>query len=115
MEPAPRRSAARRIILVVMVVTGALSALGIVGYHKVRLESEYKAVMCPTRQLAAAADQYFLENGVSTVAYRDLVGATNYIKAVNTVANETYPLYYTQGHTITVTGVAGARTITYAP
>ena len=71
--------------------------------------------MCPIRQLAAAADQYFLENGVSTVAYRDLVGATNYVKAVQTVAGETYPAHYTQGGIITVTGVAGARTITYAP
>ena len=67
------------------------------------------------RQLAAAADQYFLENGVSSVAQGNLVGATNYVKALNLVANETYPTGFTQGQTITVAGVAGARTITYAP
>jgi type IV pilus assembly protein PilA len=44
-----------------------------------------------------------------------LVGATNYVKALNTVASESYPLAYTQGITITIDGVAGARTITYAP
>jgi type IV pilus assembly protein PilA len=65
--------------------------------------------------LAAAADQYFLENGVSTVAQTNLVGAANYVKALNLVANETYPTGYTQGQTITVGGIAGARTITYAP
>lgn len=97
-------------------MVGAVAATaGTILYRKARQESEDKAVLCPLRQLAAAADQYFLENGVSTVAYRDLVGATNYIKAVQTVAGETYPSYYTQGHTITVTGVAGARTVTYAP
>ncbi|MEI6106770.1 MAG: hypothetical protein WCR49_07105, partial [Opitutae bacterium] len=67
------------------------------------------------RQLSAASDQYFLENGVSTVLSTNLVGATNYVKAVNTVAGETYPTGYTQGITISITGVAGARTITYAP
>jgi type IV pilus assembly protein PilA len=44
-----------------------------------------------------------------------LVGSSNYVKAVNTVANETYPDGYTQGITITIAGVAGARTVTYAP
>ncbi|MBI2516138.1 MAG: hypothetical protein HYV95_04415 [Opitutae bacterium] len=67
------------------------------------------------RQLSAASDQYFLENGVSSVISANLVGATNYVKAVNTVAGETYPAGYTQGETVTILGVAGARTITYAP
>ena len=71
--------------------------------------------MCPVRMLAAAADQYYLENGVSIVAYHQLVGATNYIKSIQTIAGETYPLDYTRGMTITVTGIAGVRTITDAP
>jgi type IV pilus assembly protein PilA len=37
------------------------------------------------------------------------------VKAVNTVAGETYPANFTQGITITISGVAGARTVTYAP
>ena len=49
------------------------------------------------------------------VAGEDIPGATNYVKAINTVAGETYPTGYTQGETITISGVAGARTITYAP
>jgi type IV pilus assembly protein PilA len=31
------------------------------------------------------------------------------------VANENYPAGFTQGVTITITSVAGVRTITYAP
>ena len=65
--------------------------------------------------MAAAADQYYLENGSSFANSSSLVGATNYVKALNTVASETYPVAYTQGVTITITGVASARTITYAP
>jgi type IV pilus assembly protein PilA len=33
---------------------------------------------------------------------------------LNTVANENYPAAYTQGITITVSSIAGARTLTYA-
>ncbi|MFI5355150.1 MAG: pilus assembly protein, partial [Desulfobaccales bacterium] len=77
--------------------------------------SQDKAVLNNARQLSAAADQYFLENGVSTVGSGNLVGSSNYVKAVNTVAGETYPDNYTQGVTITISSVAGARTVTYAP
>jgi type IV pilus assembly protein PilA len=72
-------------------------------------------VLNNARQLSAAADQYYLENGVSTVASSNLVGATAYVKVINTVANETYPASYQQGTTITILGIAGARTVTYSP
>jgi type IV pilus assembly protein PilA len=96
-------------------VTGVAATAGTILYRKARQSSEDKAVLCVVRQMAAAADQYYLENGVSTVRLDQLVGATNYVKAINTVVGETYPTCYTQGRTITVSGVAGARTITYAP
>jgi type IV pilus assembly protein PilA len=44
-----------------------------------------------------------------------LIGTTNYVKALNLVANETYPTGFTQGITITVAGIAGQRTVTYSP
>ena len=106
---------AGREIFILLVVLGVLSVFAYSSFEQVRRSSQDKAVLCPVRQLAAAADQYYLENGVSTVDYASLVGATNYIKAVNPIAGETYPSAYTRGVTITVTGVAGARTITYAP
>ena len=102
-------------IMIVVVIIGLLAAMAIPAFQKVRQSSQDKAVLNNARQLSAAADQYFLENGVSTVAIAGLVGATNYVKAVNTVAGETYPTTYTQGITITIAGIAGARTVTYAP
>ena len=102
-------------IMIVVVIIGLLAAMAIPAIQKVRQSSQDKTVLNNARQLSAAADQFYLENGVSTAASTSLVGATNYVKAVNTVASETYPTNYTQGITITISGVAGARTITYAP
>jgi type IV pilus assembly protein PilA len=102
-------------IMIVVVIIGLLAAMAIPAFQKVRVASQDKAVLNNARQMAAAADQYYLENGASYANSSSLVGATNYVKALNTVASETYPPAYTQGITITITGVASARTITYAP
>lgn len=98
-------------IMIVVVIIGLLAAMAIPAFQKVRTSSQDKAVLNNARQLAAAADQYFLENGVSSVSQGNLVGAANYVKALNLVANETYPQAYTQGIAITVEGIAGARTV----
>ncbi|HVU25090.1 MAG TPA: prepilin-type N-terminal cleavage/methylation domain-containing protein [Opitutus sp.] len=100
-------------IMVVVVIIGILAALAIPGFQKVRTASQDKSVLNNARQLAAAADEYMMEKGVSTVSYDNLVGATNYVKVINLVANETYPSAYTQGVALTIAGIAGARTITY--
>ena len=101
--------------MIVVVIIGLLAAMAIPAFQKVRQSSQDKAVLNNARQLSAAADQFYLENGVSTADISSLVGATNYVKAVNTVASEAYPSSYTQGITITIAGVAGARTVTYSP
>ena len=102
-------------IMIVVVIIGLLAAMAIPAFQKVRTSSQDKAVINNIRQLAGAADQYYLENGVTWVPADSLVGPNNYVKALNLVANETYPVNYTQGVTITVSGIAGARTITYSP
>ncbi len=102
-------------IMIVVVIIGLLAAMAIPAFQKVRTSSQDKAVMNNARQLAAAADQYFLENGVSSVTRGALVGSTNYVKSLNLVASETYPGGYTQGEALTVLAIAGQRTITYAP
>ena len=102
-------------IMIVVVIIGLLAAMAIPAFQKVRQSSQDKAVLNNARQLAAAADQYFLENGVSSVSVSNLVGAANYVKALNLVAGESYPTTYAQAVTITVAGIAGARTITYSP
>jgi type IV pilus assembly protein PilA len=100
-------------IMIVVVIIGLLAAMAIPAFQKVRSSSQDKAVLNNMRQLGAAADQYFLENGTSTAAIAGLVGSSAYVKALNTVANETYPLDFTQGTPIIVSGIAGARTLTY--
>lgn len=102
-------------IMIVVVIIGLLAAMAIPAFQKVRASSQDKAVLNNLRQLSAAADQYFLEKGVSSVASTDLVGSnsSNYIKAVATVANETYDTNIIQGTNIKASAVAGTRTITF--
>jgi type IV pilus assembly protein PilA len=100
-------------IMIVVVIIGLLAAMAIPAFQKVRVASQDKAVLNNARQLGAAADQYFLENGVASAAITSLVGSSAYVKALNTVANETYPGTFTQGTPITISGIAGVRTITY--
>ena len=100
-------------IMIVVVIIGILATMAIPAFQRVANNSQDKAVLNNARQLSAAADQYFLETGVSTVTLTDLIGPTTYIKFLSTVAGESYPRYFTQATTITVNGVAGSRTVTY--
>jgi type IV pilus assembly protein PilA len=102
-------------IMIVVVIIGLLASMAIPAFQKVRTNSQDKAVLNNARQLSAASDQYYLENGVSTVIIGDLLGPTSYIKALNSVANEVYPSGFSQGTTITIGSIAGTRTITYSP
>jgi len=101
-------------IMIVVVIIGLLAAMAIPAFQKVRASSQDKAVSNNLRQLSAAGDQYFLENGVSAVTSALLVGtnSSQYIKQVVTVAGETYS-DLSQGQAVTATAVSGARTITY--
>ena len=102
-------------IMIVVVIIGLLAAMAIPAFQKVRIASQDKAVLNNARQLAAAADQYYLEAGVTSVTNADIVGGTNFVKSLSAIANESYPVGYTQGVAITVTGIASQRTLTYAP
>ena len=101
--------------MIVVVIIGMLAALAIPAFQKIQSASQDKAVMNNARQLTAAADQYYLENGVTSVSVANLVGASNYVRTQGQVAKETYPTEMTQGVTLTIAGVAGVRTVTYAP
>jgi type IV pilus assembly protein PilA len=102
-------------IMVVVVIIGLLASMAMPAFQKIRSSSQDKAVLNNARQLSSAADQYYMENGVSTVTLGNLVGSSNYIRALNIVANETYPAGFTQGQAVTIEGIAGLRTITYTP
>ena len=75
-------------IMIVVVIIGLLAAMAIPAFQKVRASSQDKAVSNNLRQLGAAADQYFLENGVSAVGSSVLVGtnSSQFIKQIQTVA-----------------------------
>ena len=91
-------------IMIVVVIIGLLAAMAIPAFKKVRDTSQTKAITNNLRQLASAADQYFLENGVTTVSSTELVGTDKFIKAVDQVAGETYPSSIAQGTAISATG-----------
>jgi len=102
-------------IMIVVVMIGLLTALAIPLFQKIQTSSQDKAVINNARQLAAAANQYFLEQGVTIVPQANLIGASCYIKVLNPVAAETYPASLIQGVPFTIVGIAGARTLTYSP
>ena len=55
------------------------------------------------RQLAAAAEQHYVETGTTTATYDQLVGPQRYIKVLNSVAGENYrALRFQQGQPIRV-------------
>ena len=80
-------------IMIVVVIIGLLAAMAIPAFQKVRKTSQDKTILNNLRQLSAAAQQYFLEQGVTSVTSANLVGTETdkYIKSVNTVRSETYP------------------------
>jgi prepilin-type N-terminal cleavage/methylation domain-containing protein len=102
-------------IMIVVVIIGLLASMAIPAFQKVRASSQDKAVLNNLRQLSSAADQYFLEKGMTQVNSTDLVGtnSSQYIKQIQTVARETYTATINQGTGVTATGVAGSRTITF--
>jgi type IV pilus assembly protein PilA len=94
-------------IMIVVVIIGLLAAMAVPAFQKVRQNSQNKTVVSNMRQILSAADQYFLENGVTTATVStDLVGQGKYIKALNKVASETYTDTITQGTDYQVTGLA---------
>ena len=102
-------------IMIVIVMIGLLAAMALPAYQRVRQNSQDKAITNNLRQLAGAAEQYYLEQGVSTAASAALIGpaTTQYIKVMNTVARESYSTNLTLGQPLTASGIAGVRTISY--
>src|SRR6185436_10042894 len=89
-------------IMIVVVIIGLLASMAIPAFQKISRASQDKAVLNNARQLAAAADQYYLESGATTVGISMLVGPTNYVKSLITVAGESYPASYQNATPITI-------------
>jgi type IV pilus assembly protein PilA len=69
---------------------GLMAAMAIPAFQKVRTSAQEKAVLNNLRQIAAAADQYYLENNVDTVDLDKLVGPDAFIRELKPVAGEDY-------------------------
>ncbi len=104
-------------IMIVVVIIGLLAAMAIPAFQKVRASSQEKAIVNNLRQLSSAAQQYFLEYGVTTVTYGELVGSDKYIKTIAEVAGEDYPTTFNATDTVieaTNSNVSGKATITFS-
>ena len=106
-------------IMIVVVIIGLLAAMAIPAFQKVRTASQTKTILNNLRQLNAAAQQYYLENGASAVAYTNLVGTDKYVKTIAIVAQENYAaLTFSQADTqlsISAGGLpAAAQTIIFS-
>jgi hypothetical protein len=74
-----------------------------------------RALMNNLRQLAAAADQFYLENRKTQVTLDELVGETKYVKRIVPVDGENYrQIVFAQGKPLVIT-TAGGYTMTYEP
>jgi type IV pilus assembly protein PilA len=96
-------------IMIVVVIIGLLAAMAIPAFQKVRETSQEKTIRNNLRQLASGADQYFLENGKTTVTSANIVGSENYVKEFDDVAGETYPATITTALSVLTT--AGNKTV----
>ncbi|WPJ94169.1 prepilin-type N-terminal cleavage/methylation domain-containing protein [Coraliomargarita algicola] len=75
-------------IMIVVVIIGLLAAMAIPAFQKVRTTSQEKAITNNLRQLASGAEQYFLEEGVTTVSSSSLVADGGYVKAFSNVSGD---------------------------
>jgi type IV pilus assembly protein PilA len=112
------RSLKQEVVLVAFynpVTVGLVAAMAIPAFQKVRQASQDKAITNNLRQLAAAADQYYLENSVDSATYSQLVGPGKYVKTIVPVAGENYRmLKFKQGQPLSVRTSDG-RVVKYGP
>jgi type IV pilus assembly protein PilA len=78
-------------IMIVVVIIGLLAAIAIPAFQRARTTSQEKAVYNNLRELGAAAQQYFLEEGVLSVDITSLIGHDKYVINMEKVAEEVYP------------------------
>ncbi len=88
-------------IMIVVVIIGLLAAMAIPAFQKVRESSVKSTLDNDARQLAAAANQFFLENNVNTVTRAELVGEDLYIKSLS--KGVVAPESFTAGETFELT------------
>jgi competence protein ComGC len=72
------------------ITIGAMAAMAIPAFQKVRVASQEKAILNNLRILSSAADQYYLEHDTKSATYDDLVGPGKYVSKIISVMGEDY-------------------------
>lgn len=90
-------------IMIVVVIIGLLAAMAIPAFQKVRQNSMHSKMDNDARQIASAAQQYFLENNQSTVAIA-------YTSSSGAITNSLSQWVKTVGKGYTFTGSVDAAT-----
>lgn len=70
--------------------TAAMAAMAVSPFKQVRSAAKEKTVKNNLRQIASAAQQYFLETGETKVSIEKLTGPNGYIRKLEPVAGESY-------------------------
>ncbi len=96
-----RKFALAEIIIVVVIVI-LVAIMTTPAFKKVRETSQKQAIATNLRLLAAGANEYFEEHGVTIVHQNKLVGPGKYIEALVPVDGEIYPRILIQGTTLRV-------------
>lgn len=68
--------------MMLVVFIGLMAAMAIPAFQKVRQSSQQKACFNNARMMAAAFDQYRLENGQGAKTWADVVGPDKYVKTM---------------------------------
>lgn len=100
-------------IMIVVVIIGLLAAMAIPAFQKVRSTSQQKAVLNNLRQFASAAQQYMLDEGVTSVAYSAIVGDGLHIQTIESVAAEDYTALTVGTATTQLTLEVAGNSVTY--
>jgi len=104
-------------IMIVVVIIGLLAAMAIPAFNKVRQTSQDKTITNNLRQVASAADQYFIEEGMTQAVSSDIIGTNLYVKAMpQAVAGEAYSTLFpiAAGFTELSVSKANATVVTFA-
>jgi len=103
-------------IMIVVVIIGLLAVMAVPTWQRIRISSQNSTITNNLRQLSAAAQQYFLEQGAIAVASSALVSteADSYVKTIQTVRGESYPgVLHATDTQISTSG--GPPTVSYLP
>jgi hypothetical protein len=101
--------------VLLLLALGCHKEAAVSDYGKEQASAEETAIRNNLHLLADSANQFYLEKGVDSATYNDLVGPGRYISEITPVAGEDYhSLLFKQGQTLRVRTLDG-RVIEFQP